>query len=101
MKHTSLLLSMVLSLLMFASCSTPNRISGSERDGLTIETAIIANSIKHEYEWIRNNYADSQLQAQMLTKHGRKHFDVLTIVMPTGEKKNIYFDISGFYGKGF
>jgi len=37
----------------------------------------------------------------MLTKHGRKHFDVLTIVMPTGEKKNIYFDISGFYGKGF
>lgn len=102
MKHISAFFLMVLlSALMFVSCSTAKKISGSERDGLTFETAIIAKSINSEYEWIRNNYPDSQIEAQILTNHKGKHYDVLTIGLPSGEKKNIYFDISGFFGKKF
>ena len=91
----------VLSFLMFVSCSTSGKVSGFERDGLSIETAVIAKSIKHEYEWIRNKYPESKLQMQILTTHGSKHYDVFEIEIPSGETTTIYFDISGFYGKGF
>ena len=81
------------------SCSTSSKIASGDRDGLSYEKAIIAKSISFEYEWIKENFPGSQTQRQMLSVHKRKHYDIVTIKKPDEETKDIYFDISSFFGK--
>jgi hypothetical protein len=61
-----------------------------------------------EYEWIRRRYPGSETVQQALTtldliagkkkyKTSQIHFDIITIELPNGRKKEIFFDISNFY----
>lgn len=36
---------------------------------------------------------------QLITKHSRNHYNLITIVMPAKETKNRDIDISRFYGR--
>jgi len=64
-----------------------------------------------EYEWIRRKYPGSKTLRQALTtldlitgkskyKDDQIHFDVITIRLPDGREKEIYFDVSSFFGGG-
>jgi hypothetical protein len=39
------------------------------------------------------------LEQQMLLSSGERFFDLLTIVLPDGTSRGVYFDITSFYGK--
>ncbi|MDH5379307.1 MAG: hypothetical protein OEW75_00545 [Cyclobacteriaceae bacterium] len=69
------------------------------RDGMSFETAIIANSIPEEYEWLKKNYPGSRVSMQALANHDGKPYDILTFKTSDGETKKAYFDISNFFGK--
>ena len=88
----------LLTIVLF-SCKSTNIGSSAKRDGLSYETAIIARSIRYEYQWINDHYPGSQPQQQALTKHGKKPYDIITIKTASGETLEIYFDISSFFGK--
>ena len=100
-RNTPIIPLTLLSLVLMMSCSSSSKISDSERDGLSYETAIIAKSISYEYDWIKKKYPGSQPQQQMLTHQKRKSYDIITILSQNGETIDIYFDITSFFGKGF
>lgn len=67
--------------------------------------------VSAEYEWIKRRYPKSERREQTLTtlellskkgkyKANQVHFDVITIELPDGREKKIYFDISSFFGGG-
>jgi hypothetical protein len=96
--------------LLIASCATrtplqsvPNEtpIDNQFKDGTSFEQAISVGSIREEYEWVRTRHPGSQMNMQRLVFHEKKPYDVLTFVMTDGSKRDFYFDISRFYGKGF
>lgn len=64
-----------------------------------------------EYKWIRRRYPNSKTIKQTLTtldlltgkkryKSKQLRFDVIEIKLPNGLEKEIYFDISSFFGEG-
>jgi hypothetical protein len=83
------------------ACSSTQTTSTVDRDGSSIEKAIIVKSVSAEYDWIRKNYPGAKVTEQALINKGRKQYDVLTFTTSTGETKEAYFDINSFFGKGF
>ena len=71
----------------------------SERDGSSIEKAVIAKNVSSEYEWIAKNYPNSQVLRQALISKGKKHYDKLTVKLADGSERDFYFDINSFFGK--
>ena len=69
----------------------------SRQESKTI-TAIVVDSVPSEYEYLDQEYSGYRLIQQALIKSGTTHMDVLTIETADGEEKEIYFDISSFYG---
>jgi hypothetical protein len=74
-------------------------------EGGSFETAVIieaSNSfegIAAERQWFEARYPGCEKVGQLLTHHGDKVYDVITIITADGVEKNIYFDITAFYGK--
>lgn len=109
MKPVCLVLSAALLLCSCASTQRPASGAGSdgqtsitnERDGSSFEKAIVVNSVREEYEWMRDHHPEAQMKMQSLSKNKSKYYDILTLVMPDGSERDFYFDISRFYGKGF
>ncbi|MCK6617585.1 MAG: hypothetical protein L6Q51_08060 [Cyclobacteriaceae bacterium] len=97
-KNTSSILLLVF-LIAWIGCSTTQQTTMSDRDGLSIEKAVIVNSIREEYQWVQKNYPDSRVTGQALLKRKGKHYDELTFITPSGETKKAYFDITSFFGK--
>ncbi len=109
-----LLTLLVLSCLIF-SCSTSKKATNQAQtestsiaagqDGSSYEKAIVINKkksgegIKAEYDWLKNNYPGYKLKSQSLQTQGKKIYDVLTIITANGKKKEVYFDITNFFGK--
>lgn len=81
--------------------SQRSSLAGLARDGSSFAKAIIAESIPKEYEWLREYYPGCVFQMQSLVFHEGKPYDILHIETIDGVKKEIYFDISSFFGKGF
>jgi tetratricopeptide (TPR) repeat protein len=81
--------------------SQRNNLATLERDGSSFAKAIIAQSIPKEYEWIREYYPGAAVKMQSLVFNDGKPYDILHIETIDGVKKQIYFDISSFFGKGF
>jgi hypothetical protein len=52
-----------------------------------------------EYEWIRKNYPGSKTGGQSLLEHNKIPYDKIEITTAGGEKLDLYFDISKFFGK--
>ena len=79
--------------------------SADDRDGSSYEKAIIINEehekpgIDAEYAWIRRQYPVSRTLGQALTYYKNQPYDIIHIVTADGNKSDVYFDISKFFGK--
>ncbi len=93
----NLLVSLFL-LLCLAACSATEK-TAVERDGTSFEKAIVAPSIRFEYDWVAEHYPGASVSMQELAFRGRKPFDILTVRTPDGKVEKVFFDISGFYWK--
>ncbi len=77
----------------------------SDADGSSYEKAIVIQENKElvgvdaEYKWIRKHYPGYTLNEQKLNFKNKIAYDIVNITLKDGNKKNIYFDISNFYGK--
>ncbi|WP_153796884.1 hypothetical protein [Foetidibacter luteolus] len=86
-----------------AGKNEPATVSGG--DGLSYETAVIINAggeiqgVAKEYEWLREHYPGYSMVKQTLQHRDKKSYDVLSIKTAEGQQKDIYFDITNFFGK--
>jgi len=71
----------------------------TRRDGSSAMKAIIVNSIGEEYEWMRQHCRGFQPIQQALQEIDGKPYDVHTLTNDRGEEREVYFDISRFFGK--
>ena len=56
--------------------------------------------LKEEGRWLHDHYPGWKKVSQALvTGEGDKRFDRVDIVVPSGEKHSVCFDITGFFGK--
>ncbi len=84
--------------ISIAGCAVSNSSSGV-RDGSSFEKAIIAKSIPFEYAWVAEHYPGSEMIMQSSSFQKKKPYDILSIKIADGEEKDVYFDISSFFGK--
>jgi hypothetical protein len=107
----------LLAILIIAySCSSSKKSSQGKttssttssdivRDGSSFEKAIVidknneSEGIGEEYKWLRENYPGYKMIRQSLSHKGDKSYDILEIETKEGEKKQVYFDITKFFGK--
>lgn len=75
------------------------RKNGSQKDGLSYENAVKVNSVREEYQFVKENCSGCELVSQALTENKGKMYDVLTVTKPNGSTVNYYFDIKSFFGK--
>jgi hypothetical protein len=101
---------------LIVACSTTKSVSdnssnqnsvsiNSVKDGSSYEKAIFitekseAKGVDAEYVWLKKNYPGYHLKQQSLRNYNKKSYDVLSIVTAQGQDKDVYFDISNFFGK--
>ncbi len=76
-----------------------------ESTGLSYQGAVVIQKktetlgVKAEYRWLEDNYPGYKMIQQSLNFHNKKPYDILKIKTANGKTKEIYFDISNFYGK--
>jgi hypothetical protein len=97
-------------LILLAGCSSSKNVSGpgnqSNAEGSSEKTAVVINEtsemagVDAEYAWLKKNYPgySSEGQALVMDKAGHP-FDIIHIKTADGQKKDVYFDISKFFGK--
>lgn len=101
--------------IFFFACTSTKKIStkatntttvtSTTQDGSSYETAIVITEktegagVKAEYKWLNEHYPGYTRLNQSLTTHNKKPFDILKIKTAEGSEKQIYFDISNFFGK--
>jgi predicted RNA-binding protein associated with RNAse of E/G family len=82
----------------------------SQHSGENVENAIIISNaentnegIEAEYVYLARQYGQRgrnwRLKLQSLLHHEGKHYDLMHIVLHDGSEKQIYFDITAFFGK--
>src|SRR5262245_17247557 len=71
----------------------------SERDGSTPQKAVIVSSIAEEHRWLQNRCPGFSLTMQALREIDGKPYDLLRLQSPQGDQRDVYFDISAFFGK--
>lgn len=74
-------------------------------DGGSADTAIVIAGtntapagIDAEYAWIEKHLPGAKIESQALVM-GSPPMDRFEVVLPSGEKRKVYFDISAFFGK--
>jgi hypothetical protein len=67
-------------------------------DAVVVHATNESEGVRAEYEWIRRQYPGSRTGSQGLGSC-KTAVDVIDITTREGEKKQIYFDISSFFGK--
>jgi hypothetical protein len=87
---------------------TPRGITFGGGDGVDCARRVIIQGAQNEqagvgaeYAWLRAKYPGYRRGLQALTKCDGKPADKLSIQTAAGQALDIYFDISGFFGKGF
>jgi len=75
-------------------------------DGSSMEKAIVIVGAKNEiegvnseYAWLKKHHPKWKVGKQALISKKGKKYDILTCVLPNNQKKEVWFDISGFFGK--
>jgi hypothetical protein len=72
----------------------------AEPDGRDAANAIKVGSVDEEYAILRRMGLKPQLQSLMMVDD--RPYDVIRAVDPrTGKKREVWFDIGSFFGKGF
>lgn len=69
------------------------------RDGSSAKVAVIVNSVAEEYAFIKRKHPGFRPEMQYLRQLEGKAYDVIDIANAAGEKRTLFFDVSGFYGK--
>ncbi len=83
----------------------PGFANTSGGNGTSCDDIIIIQANNHlfgveaEYEWLRLNYPGYQRIKQALIDCNDKPADVLTIRTKDGQTRDVYFDLSSFFGK--
>jgi hypothetical protein len=68
--------------------------------GTSRDDAYRVNDVGREYEIVRA--LGLEVESQALVTEGRRAYDVLTARNPrTGETREVWFDITSFFGRGF
>jgi hypothetical protein len=74
-------------------------------DGKTADTAVVivgacgsADGVSAEYEWLKSNLPGAKPESQSLIT-GKRVYDLFVVVLPDGDGREVYFDISSFYGR--
>ena len=74
-------------------------------DGSSAANAIIivgaageGDGVQSEYDWLSSNRAGATVKSQALMQDGDRIFDALTIEIG-GKQKDVFFDITAFFGK--
>ena len=73
--------------------------------GSSFTNAVVINEtnglkgVDAEYDWIKKSYADYTIDGQSEKEMNGKHYDIIKITTANGQKSDVYFDISKFYGK--
>ena len=62
---------------------------------------IVVDSIQAEYEWIDIHYPEFEVVLQTFSslKDGVQDFDIINLKNNKGEEREIWFDVTGFFGK--
>ncbi len=114
-----LLATLLVVAFLFTSCSSTKKTTGpvaspaaatsktvsSSGDGSDYDKAIVIDKknesagVAEEYKWLREHYPGYTLIKQSLKHKDGKSYDVMNIKTKEGEEKNIYFDITNFFGK--
>jgi len=85
--------------------SSTNPSDNSANDGSSYEKAIVieetseTKGVSAEYAWLKKNYPGYKVISQSLSQKDNKPYDILRIQTADGTKKEVYFDISNFFGK--
>ena len=100
-----------LSVALLAGCQSmpepnaPSSISSSQRDGSTAELAVDLSyvhtegeGIRAERDWIEQHFPGAKVASQALLMTSRP-MDLMTLTLPSGETKKVFFDISSYFGK--
>jgi hypothetical protein len=78
--------------------------AAEQPDGSSPEKAIVIQEttdregVKAEYAWLNSHYPGCKMMKQTLVSGKGKHYDVLHIKTADGQEKDVFFDISKFYG---
>ena len=100
---------MLASLIALALCSCQSVPTAPTQarhgDGSAPELAVdLSNAhtefegIKAEKDWLAEHYPGATIKSQALLM-GPPTMDLLKIVLPSGETRDVYFDISSYFGK--
>ena len=68
-------------------------------DGSSPAQAVVVNSVREEYDWLQRHCPGLQFEKQSLQEVDGKPYDVHTLRTAEGEEREVFFDISRFYGK--
>ncbi|MBL0740192.1 hypothetical protein [Chryseolinea lacunae] len=88
-----------------ATDSSTSDATNSTGDGSSFENAVLIKQtsstagIEAEYKWIKEHYPGSRVLGQKLISKEKTPYDVIMIETATGEKKDVHFNISKFFGK--
>lgn len=96
--------------LLTACSTTPSTSTGSGAnapvaEGSSFEKAIVIHAssegagVKMEYAWIRTNLPGFRPAGQSLQNHEGRPYDVIHLVSSGGDRREVYFDISEFFGR--
>jgi hypothetical protein len=84
----------------------PSGITYGGGDGTSCEKAVIPQGVKREmdgvgaeYAWLKQHYPGAKPQGQSLTECQGKPADRITVATADGNTVEVFFDISGFFGK--
>jgi hypothetical protein len=74
-------------------------------DGSSIEQAVVVmaddedQGVDREHRWIFERYGKFRKTGVGLATVGQRKYDVVRVVFPDGTEKEIFFDITSFFGK--
>ena len=98
--------------LLLPACASHKKVvqgavttASAAADGSSYDKAIFIKEdheqpgIHAEYAWIRAQYRGSKVNGQSLNNYRNKPYDVIHITTADGTTRDVYFDISNFYGK--
>jgi len=100
------MLAVVLSTSLAACQSaSPPRANIAHGDGSSPEHAVDLSAahsegqgIRAERDWLNRHYPGAQVKSQSLLS-GPPVMDLIRISLPSGEERDVYFDISSYFGK--
>lgn len=85
--------------------AVPAQVRYAGGDGLTIKKAVVITGARTagegeaaEAEWIRINLPGASIESRGRVT-GPPHYDVVTVRLATGERRDIHFDATAFLGK--